>query len=192
MPRTPVESSPSALVARQAPPGPPPRAEALCCMVLTTSDSRTLDNDAGGAYAMRALQACGNKVVARHIVADEVDAIRAMVLDAVESGTVDILVITGGTSLGPRDVTPDAVVPLFTKHLPGFGEALRHLAFRAIGPTAILTRACAGVISRTLVFILPGPPASVTLAMDELVIPVIDEAATQLGRPGSQAAAESQ
>lgn len=166
-------------------------AEALCCMVLTTSDSRTLDNDSGGAYAMRALQACGNKVVARHIVADEVDAIRAMVLDAVESGTVDILVITGGTSLGPRDVTPDAVVPLFTKSLPGFGEALRHLAFEAMGPTAILTRATAGVITRTLVFILPGPPASVTLAMDKLVIPVIDEAARQLGRPGSQAEAEN-
>lgn len=162
-------------------------AGALCCMVLTTSDSRTLENDSGGAYATRALQACGHKVVARHIVADEVAAIRAMVLDAVESGSVDVLVITGGTSLGPRDVTPDAVVPLFTKHLPGFGEALRSLAFSSIGPAAMLTRAAAGVITRTLVFILPGPPASVTLAMDQLVVPVIDEACLQLGRPASDA-----
>ncbi len=186
--QTPAQSRTSA--SADAPATRTPTAEALCCMVLTTSDSRTLENDSGGAYAVAALQACGHKVVARHIVVDEVDAIRAMVLDAVESGTVDILVITGGTSLGPRDVTPDAVVPLFTKHLPGFGEALRHLAFAAIGPTAILTRASAGVITRTLVFILPGPPKSVALAMDKLVVPVMDEACRQLGRPGSQAEAE--
>lgn len=156
---------------------------ALCCMVLTTSDSRTLQTDAGGAYAVAALQAKGHRVAARHIVADEVAAIRALVLDAVESGTVDVLVLTGGTSLGPRDVTPDAVAPLFTKQLPGFGEALRRLAYEAMGPTAILTRADAGVITRTLVFLLPGSPKSVELAMDQLVLPVIEEACAQLQGP---------
>jgi molybdenum cofactor biosynthesis protein B len=161
----------------------PLSANARCCMVVTTSDSRTFENDSGGAYAVTALQAQGHSVAARHIVADEVAAIRALVLDAVESGAVDVLVLTGGTSLGPRDVTPDAVVPLFTKQLPGFGEALRRLAFAEIGPSAILTRANAGVITRTLVFILPGPPQSVRLAMDNLVLPVLGEACALLGRP---------
>lgn len=154
--------------------------QALSCMVLTTSDSRTLETDRGGAYALHALVVAGHKVVDRHIVLDDVTAIRAQVLDAVEADNLDALIVTGGTSLGNRDVTPEAIVPLFSKVLPGFGETLRRLAFESLGPGALLSRASAGIIARTLVFLLPGTPASVRLAMDKLVTPMLREACGQI------------
>jgi molybdenum cofactor biosynthesis protein B len=153
------------------------------CMVFTTSDSRTLQSDAGGGYLADALVSQGHRVVARRIVADEVAAIRALVLDAVESGTIDVLLITGGTGVAPRDVTPDAVVPLFTKRLQGFGEVFRQLSFAAIGPEAILSRADAGVITRTLVFIVPGSPDACQLAMDRLIGPILRHAIGLLRTP---------
>ena len=152
----------------------------LTCMVLTSSDTRTLETDRGGAYALQALCAAGHKVIDRHIVADEITAIRAQVLDAVESGTLDALIVIGGTALGKRDVTPEAIRPLFQKELPGFGETLRRLAFEAHGPNALLSRASAGVIARTLVFLLPGQPHNATIAIDTLVIPMLQEACRQV------------
>ena len=160
-------------------------APSLHCLVLTTSDSRTMETDRGGAYAVRVLDAAGHNTVDRRIVADDVAAIRAQVLEAVERHPLDVLVVTGGTALGARDVTPEAIVPLFRKQLPGFGEALRRLAWTSLGPSAVLTRAAAGVIARTLVFLLPGAPEVVRLAMDELVLPVAAEACAQI-RGGEQ------
>jgi molybdenum cofactor biosynthesis protein B len=153
------------------------------CMVFKVSDSRTMETDEGGAYAVQALAEQGHSVVSRQIVADEVPAIRAQVLDAVESGTIDVLVLTGGTSLGPRDVTPDAVVPLFSKRMPGFGEILRQISFNEMGPSSLLSRADAGVITRTLVFILPGSPSSVRLAMNRLIGPILGPALALITKP---------
>lgn len=153
---------------------------ALRCLVLTSSDSRTVQTDHGGAYAARALRDAGHDVLDRRVVADDVTAIRAVVLEAVELGGLDLLLTIGGTALGVRDVTPEAVLPLFRKSLPGFGEALRRLAWEAQGPHALLTRAAGGVVARTLVLLLPGAPEVVRLAMDQLVVPVVREACSQL------------
>ncbi len=152
------------------------------CVVLTCSDSRTLRTDAGGAYLVEALAQHGHAVMLRRIVADEVEPIRALVLDAVESGETDVLVLTGGTGIAVRDVTPDAVAPLFAKRLPGFGEALRQLTFAEMGPEALLSRACAGVIARTLVFLVPGSPLACRLAMDRLILPLLPRARALLMR----------
>lgn len=157
-----------------------PAGASLRCQVLTSSDSRTVQTDHGGAYAARALRRAGHDVVDRQVVADDVTAIRAAVLEAVEQGGLDVLVVIGGTALGLRDVTPEAVVPLFRKALPGFGEALRRLAWEAQGPHALLTRAAAGVVARTLVLLLPGAPEVVRLATDQLVVPVVREACAQM------------
>ena len=143
------------------------------CMVFTSSDSQTLQSDVGGGYLAATLSRMGHQVLARRIVADEVAAIRALVLDAVECGSIDVLLITGGTSVAPRDVTPDAVTPLFTKRLSGFGETFRQLFFQQIGPLAILSRAEAGIITRTLVFLVPGSPDACRLAMDALIGPTL-------------------
>ena len=152
------------------------------CMVVTISDSRTFETDEGGRYLVEALTQAGHRVSSRQIVADEVAAIRSLVLDAVESGTVDMLVLTGGTGVSVRDVTPDAVVPLLTKRLPGFGEIFRQVSYAEMGPSAILSRADAGVITRTLVYILPGAPEGVRLAMEKLILPTLPNAIGLLRR----------
>lgn len=157
-----------------------PKRGPLFCLVLTSSDSRTLENDRGGAYALEALTRAGHHVVDRHIVADDVTAIRALVLDAVEQERLDVLIVIGGTALAGRDVTPEAIFPLFSKQLPGFGETLRRLAFERWGPRALLSRASAGVIARSMVYLLPGQPESVQLAMDDLVVPMLADGCGQI------------
>lgn len=146
------------------------------CMVFTASDSRTVDTDAGGGYIVKTLTDLGHSVVSRQIVADDAAAIRSLVLDAVDGGEIDVLILTGGTGLAPRDVTPEAVLPLFSKRLPGFGEVFRQLSFQQVGPESMLSRADAGVIARTLVFILPGSPHGCRLAMDQLISPILGHA----------------
>lgn len=153
------------------------------CHVLTVSDSRTLETDEGGAYLARALVEQGHKVTQRQIVADEVAAIRAVVLDVVEGGETDMLLLTGGTGVAPRDVTPDAVLPLFNKQMPGFGEVFRQISYADMGPEAILSRADAGVITRTLVFMVPGSPQACRLAMDKLIAPILRHAIGLLRTP---------
>ena len=146
------------------------------CMVFTASDSRTVETDEGGAYLVKVLGELGHSVLARRVVADDAGAIRALVLDAVESGDIDVLIVNGGTGIAPRDVTPEAVIPLFTKHLPGFGELFRQLFFAQHGAEAVLSRADAGVVTRTLVFMLPGSPQACRLAMDQLIRPILGHA----------------
>jgi molybdenum cofactor biosynthesis protein B len=158
----------------------PTPAPQLHCLVLTSSDSRTLQTDRGGAFALGALTEAGHHVVGRHIVADDITAIRALVLDAVEQDQLDVLIVTGGTALAGRDVTPEAISPLFSKVLPGFGETLRRLAFERWGARALLSRASAGVIARTLVYLLPGNPETVELAMEQLVLPMLADGCSQV------------
>lgn len=152
----------------------------LRCTIFKVSGSRTLETDDGGAYLAEALTRLGHEVVSRQIVADDAAAIRALALDAIETGAVDCLLLTGGTGLSRNDVTHEAVGSLFGKRLPGFGEMLRHLCFEAIGPLALLTRADAGAIGRTLVLVLPGAPLCVELAMDRLIGPILPKAIDEL------------
>lgn len=146
--------------------------ECVRCFVLTVSDTRTLETDRGGALIEQKLDAAGHNVVARQVVRDEVAAIREA-LNALENGPHDpeIIVITGGSGIGPRDVTPEAVRPLLQKELPGFGEVFRLLSWHEVGPATMLSRAFAGVMGRTLVFALPGSTNAVELAMNQLIVP---------------------
>jgi molybdenum cofactor biosynthesis protein B len=146
------------------------------CFVLTVSDTRTLDTDEGGSLVEQLLRELGHSICGRNLVRDDPQAIRALVLDVVETRTADVLVITGGTGVAMRDVTPDALEPLFQRRIDGFGEAFRRLSFDALGPQAILSRAVAGIIQRTLVFALPGSPDACRLAITELIAPVIKHA----------------
>ena len=92
------------------------------------------------------------------------------------------MIVTGGTGIGPRDRTPDAVGALFDRRLPGFGELFRMLSFQDIGPAAMLSRADAGVVGDALVFLLPGSPAAVELAVRRLIAPELTHAVGQLRR----------
>ncbi|MBI5510062.1 MAG: MogA/MoaB family molybdenum cofactor biosynthesis protein [Deltaproteobacteria bacterium] len=154
-----------------------------CCLVVTVSDSRTLETDVGGAAVAAGLERHGHRVLARRLVKDEVAAIRAAVLAGIEDERVDAVVLTGGTGISPRDVTPEALQPMLDRHLPGFGELFRQLSFAAAGPVALLSRALAGVVGTTLVFALPGSPSACSLGTEQLIAPVLGHAVVMLDPP---------
>jgi molybdenum cofactor biosynthesis protein B len=142
------------------------------CFVLTVSDTRTLETDKGGALIEELLQKAGHLIVAREIVTDTqsdiANAVRAAIYHPQEP---EAIIVTGGSGIGPRDVTPEALHSLLTKEMPGFGEIFRMLSWDEVGPASMLSRAFAGVLGRTLLFVLPGSTNAVRLAMEKLIVP---------------------
>ncbi len=148
-----------------------PKRVAVC--VLTVSDTRTPETDSGGARVAELLGAAGHAVAAREIVRDEAAAIAGALRAALARDGVDAVILTGGTGVAPRDVTPEAVEPLLERVVPGFGELFRMLSYQDIGSAAILSRALAGLSRGRVVFVLPGSRGAVDLAMQRLVLPEI-------------------
>lgn len=142
--------------------------------VLTVSDSRDLDSDKSGAWLARALQDEGHALAARQIVPDDKYMIRAQLSAWIVDPEVDGVLITGGTGITGRDVTPEAVEPLLDKTLDGFGELFRQLSFADIGASTIQSRAVGGVANGTLVFCLPGSSGAVRLAWEQILQPQLD------------------
>lgn len=146
--------------------------EKVRCYVLTVSDTRTLETDKGGALIIELLEAAGHSAVGREIVNDSVSAIESTVRAAVyHRDEPEVILVTGGSGIGQRDVTPEALRPLLTKELPGFGEVFRVLSWQEVGSATMLSRAFAGVLGRTLLFVLPGSTNAVRLAMEKLIVP---------------------
>jgi molybdenum cofactor biosynthesis protein B len=142
------------------------------CFVLTVSDTRTLETDKGGALIAELLKNAGHAIVERTIVTDERDAIADAVGAALKrADEIEAIIVTGGSGVGPRDVTPEALLPLLTKELPGFGEIFRMLSWHEVGAASMLSRAFAGVMGRTALFVLPGSTNAVRLAMEKLIAP---------------------
>jgi molybdenum cofactor biosynthesis protein B len=139
--------------------------------VVSVSDTRSLETDAGGALVVELLEGAGHPVVARSLVRDEPDAIAGALRELLAREDVRAVVFTGGTGVAPRDVTPDALAPLLERPLPGFGELFRMLSYQEIGSAALLSRALAGLVAGRVVFALPGSRAAVGLAMQKLVLP---------------------
>jgi molybdenum cofactor biosynthesis protein B len=155
---------------------------AVGCAIVTVSDTRGPREDRSGDELERRLEQGGHRVVDRAWVADEVAAIRRKVRAALARKDVDAVLVTGGTGVAPRDVTPEAVAPLVGRWLPGFGEQFRALSFEQVGSAAWLSRAAAGIANGRLLVILPGSPAAVRLAADRLLVPELAHAARLLGR----------
>jgi molybdenum cofactor biosynthesis protein B len=124
--------------------------------VLTVSDTRTAETDRSGDLLTERLTSAGHRLAARAIVPDEVPAIRAQVQDWAGGGAVDIIIATGGTGFAPRDVTPDAVRPLFTREMEGFAILFHQASFGTVGLSTLQSRACAGQIGDAFIFCLPG------------------------------------
>jgi molybdenum cofactor biosynthesis protein B len=145
---------------------------AVRCFVLTVSDTRTLETDKGGALIEELLKNAGHVVLSRAIVTDSQseisNVVRATIYDPLEP---EAIIVTGGSGVGPRDVTPEALQPLLTKELPGFGEIFRMLSWDEVGAASMLSRAFAGVLGRTIIFAIPGSTNAVRLAMEKLIIP---------------------
>ncbi|HEV3030197.1 MAG TPA: molybdenum cofactor biosynthesis protein B [Polyangia bacterium] len=150
--------------------------------LLTASDSRTSADDEGGRVLRELAVAAGFTVTGEALLREEPAALRAHVAALAASGAVDAVLVTGGTGLGPRDRTPEALGALFERRLDGFGELFRALSFAEIGAAAMLSRADAGVVGGALVFLLPGSPAAVRLAMERLIVPELAHAVGQMRR----------
>jgi molybdenum cofactor biosynthesis protein B len=156
----------------------------LRCGVVTVSDTRDERTDRGGPLLAERAERAGHRVTRRTLARDDAAAIRAAVRELVESVEVDVILVTGGTGVSPRDVTVEAVAPLFDKELPGFGELFRALSFAEIGAAAMLSRATAGVARGKAVFLLPGSPPALELAMAKLILPELAHLVGQARRPG--------
>ncbi len=145
--------------------------EHVDCAVITVSDTRIRENDESGALIRRLLERQGHRIVSYDVLPDDEDLIRREVEKLRDAGEVRVLIMNGGTGLSRRDRTPEAVEPLMTRKLPGFGELFRHLSYRDIGSAGILSRASAGVVGSMVTFLLPGSPAAAELAMTGLILP---------------------
>ena len=146
-------------------------AVSVATAVITVSDTRTLDDDTGGALVTEMLESDGHPVVAREIVPDDAAAIARALRAALANDDVRAVIFTGGTGIAPRDVTPESVAPLLDRIIPGFGELFRMLSYEDIGSAALLSRALAGLASGRVVFVLPGSRGAVKLAMSKLLLP---------------------
>jgi cyclic pyranopterin monophosphate synthase len=143
--------------------------EGLNVAVLTVSDSSYKGDmqDISGEKLVHYLQNQGGAICGKHIIPDDIEAIRKKVEEYALKDKLDLVMITGGTGLGPRDVTPEAILPLWTKTLPGFGEIFRNRGILNT-PNAWLSRAEAGLIENTFVVLLPGSPLAVNDGIDLL------------------------
>lgn len=150
--------------------------------LLTVSDTRTAGDDASGRVLRERVEAAGHRVHDVAILPDDADAVRERIARwAAESGC-DAIVTTGGTGVTARDRTVEAAESLYDRPLAGFGELFRRLSYDAIGPAAILSRATAGIVRGTPVFVLPGSPAAVELALEKIVLPVVRHLVGELAR----------
>jgi molybdenum cofactor biosynthesis protein B len=142
--------------------------------VLTVSDTRGLADDKSGNTLAERIKAAGHALADRTIVKDEVEAIRAQVKAWIADKAIDVVISTGGTGFTGRDVTPEAVEPLFEKRMEGFSMLFLLVSHAKIGTSAIQTRATAGVANATYVFCLPGSPGACKDAWDEILVHQLD------------------
>ena len=149
------------------------------CAVITISDTRSEANDRSGQRVRHLLQGHGHVAGTYRIVKDEPREI-VRVLQSLPS-TVRAVICNGGTGLGRRDTTYEAVSGLFDKEISGFGELFRAFSYEEIGAAAMLSRAAAGIVGNRVVFTLPGSTAAVELAMDRLILPQLGHIAGLLG-----------
>jgi len=142
--------------------------------VLTVSDTRSLADDRSGTTLADRLAGAGHRLAAREIVTDDVEAIRAIVRRWIADPGIDAIITTGGTGFTGRDVTPEAIEPLFEKRMDGFSIAFHMLSHAKIGASTIQSRATAGVAGATYIFCLPGSPGACKDGWDGILAHQLD------------------
>jgi molybdopterin adenylyltransferase len=147
---------------------------ALKIAVLTVSDTRDLADDKSGTVLTERIAKAGHAVADRAIVTDDVERIRARIRQWIADPAIDVIITTGGTGFTGRDVTPEAVEPLFEKRMEGFATLFLMVSHAKIGTSAIQTRATAGVAGATYIFCLPGSPGACKDAWDEILLHQLD------------------
>lgn len=137
--------------------------------VLTMSDTRSIEDDRSGQTLVDRIEAAGHHVAGRALVRDDADAIREIVVAWSKRDDIDAIITTGGTGFTGRDVTPEALEPLFDKRMDGFSEVFHRISFDKIGTSTIQSRATAGLINQTFVFVLPGSTGACKDAWDGIL-----------------------
>jgi len=152
------------------------------CFIVTVSDTRTEATDTSGRAIADLLTAAGHVVAGRAIVKDDAEMVRGTLERQLAIADVQAIITTGGTGVTPRDSPYEAVPSLLQKRLDGFGELFRMLSFQQIGPAAMMSRACAGIVAGHVVVSLPGSEAAVRLALERLLIPELGHLVQQATR----------
>jgi len=151
--------------------------------VITVSDTRDPRSDRGGAFLVESIGGAGHAVAWRTLVRDEAGEIEAAVRAAAIRPDVDLILLTGGTGIAPRDVTSPTLERMFESPIPGFGELFRWLSYKEIGSASILSRATAGLVGGKVAIALPGSPKALELAMREIVLPEAGHLVSQARGP---------
>lgn len=139
----------------------------LC--ILTVSDSRTTADDTSGEYLAQAIADAGHRLQARALLPDDRYQLRALVSQWIADAQVDGILVTGGTGFTGRDSTPEALLPLLDKTMPGFGELFRAISFAEIGTSSLQSRAFAGLANGTFLFALPGSTSACRTAWESII-----------------------
>ena len=142
--------------------------------VLTVSDTRTLADDRSGTTLAERIADAGHRLADRRIVTDDSERIRAAVLAWSHDAAIDVVITTGGTGFTGRDVTPEALEPLFEKRMDGFSKVFHRISYDKIGTSTIQSRATAGLVNQTFVFVLPGSPGACRDAWDGILKAQLD------------------
>ena len=139
--------------------------------IITVSTTRSLKDDKSGLWISKRAKKEGHEVVFHQVIPDEIEIITRTVMDVIKDPAPQALLITGGTGISSKDVTIEAVRPLFTKELTAFGPIFAQLSFEQIDSAAILSRATAGVIEKTILFCMPGSINACKLACKAVIFP---------------------
>lgn len=142
--------------------------------VLTVSDTRSLADDKSGQTLADRIADAGHLLSARHLVRDDKDKIRECVIAWSKDPEIDVIITTGGTGFTGRDVTPEALEPIFEKRMDGFSEVFHRISYDKIGTSTVQSRATGGVVNATFVFVLPGSPGACKDAWDAILEPQLD------------------
>jgi len=137
--------------------------------VMTVSDSRTQDTDTAGQLLVKRIKSAGHNPVVKKIVKDDKYHIRHILSGWIVDAEIHAVITTGGTGLTGRDITPEAVKPLFDKEIDGFGEIFRWLSYKHIKTSTIQSRALAGLANGKPIFCLPGSPGACQDGWDEII-----------------------
>lgn len=137
--------------------------------VLTVSDTREPDTDTSGNILAERIESAGHRLAGRLIVPDDETQIRTAVLEWIDNANIDVVITTGGTGLTGRDVTPEAVTPLFDKVIDGFSVIFHMVSFESVGLSTLQSRATAGLAGGTFIFCLPGSNGAVKDGWDRVI-----------------------
>lgn len=146
----------------------------LSIAILTISDTRTPETDISGQYLSTAISSAGHTLQAYQIIQDDKESIKQQLQFLSKRPDIDVVITTGGTGITARDVTPEAVHEVVEMDIPGFGELFRWISFQTIGTSTIQSRACAGVLSGTLIFALPGSTNACKDAWTKILVEQLD------------------